>query len=211
MGYLNKDTVTVDAILTRRGRELLAQGRSAFNITQFAVADDEIDYRLYNTAHPLGTEYYGATIENMPIIEAVPDETQNLRYKLVTFQRSLISRINVIPTIIVSVPGNTIIPDQQVPFTPETKGGTTQFDAEGYILTVFDSSAVSVIGEDVTTATSRIFNPNALPATATSYKVKTFSVVGLPVQTLTTTTLVLEGLETGATTSFQITVAPATT
>jgi hypothetical protein len=68
MGYLNKASVTVDAILTKKGRELLAQGRSAFNITQFAVADDEIDYSLYDPAHPLGTEYYGSAIENMPIV-----------------------------------------------------------------------------------------------------------------------------------------------
>jgi hypothetical protein len=97
MGYLDKSTVTVDAILTKKGRELLSQGRSAFEITQFAIADDEIDYGLYDPAHPLGTEYYGKTIEEMPIVEASPDETQNLRYKLVTLDRAL--GINVIPTI----------------------------------------------------------------------------------------------------------------
>jgi len=85
MGYLNKATITVDAILTNRGRELLAQGgRSAFNITKFAVADDEVDYGLYNVAHPEGSEYYGAIIENMPVLEATPDEQQIMRYKLVT-------------------------------------------------------------------------------------------------------------------------------
>ena len=76
MGYLNSAEVTVDAILTKKGRELLARGRSAFVITKFAVADDEIDYGLYNPAHPLGTEYYGNAIENLPIVEASPDETQ---------------------------------------------------------------------------------------------------------------------------------------
>lgn len=86
MGYLNKSTITVDAILTNRGRELLAQGTDSgnFNITKFAVADDEVDYRLYNTAHPLGSEHYGDIIENMPVLEATPDETQIMRYKLVT-------------------------------------------------------------------------------------------------------------------------------
>ena len=34
MGYLNNSTVTVDAILTKKGRELLAKGRNNFNITQ---------------------------------------------------------------------------------------------------------------------------------------------------------------------------------
>ena len=41
MGFLNNTTVTVDAILTKKGRELLAQGTEAFNITKFALADDE--------------------------------------------------------------------------------------------------------------------------------------------------------------------------
>lgn len=84
MSYLNNSSITVDAILTKKGRELLAQGRNAFNITKFALADDEIDYDLWNPSHPGGTDYYGATIENLPILQAVPDETQALKYKLIT-------------------------------------------------------------------------------------------------------------------------------
>lgn len=87
MGYLNNSTITVDAILTKKGRELLARGRDEFKITQFALSDDEIDYDLYDTEHPLGTAYYGAAIENMPIIEAIPDETQMMKYKLVTLPK----------------------------------------------------------------------------------------------------------------------------
>ena len=48
MGYLDNSSVTVDAILTLKGRELLAKGGNAFNITQFAVGDDEVDYSLWN-------------------------------------------------------------------------------------------------------------------------------------------------------------------
>ncbi len=44
MGFLNNTVVTVDAILTRKGRELLAKNDGSFRITQFALADDEIDY-----------------------------------------------------------------------------------------------------------------------------------------------------------------------
>jgi hypothetical protein len=95
MGYLDNSTITVDAILTKRGRELLAQGRgqvggaSAFQITRFALADDEVDYDLWNPAHPLGSNYYGAVIENMPVTEAVPDETQSMKYKLITLPRGV--------------------------------------------------------------------------------------------------------------------------
>ena len=53
MGYLNNSVVTVDAILTTRGRQLLAQNDGSFVITQFALADDEIDYTLYTTQNTL--------------------------------------------------------------------------------------------------------------------------------------------------------------
>ena len=87
MGYLNNSTITVDAILTKKGREILAQGQNQFNISHFALADDEIDYDLYNVDHPLGTAFYGAAIENLPITEALTDETQMMKYKLITLPR----------------------------------------------------------------------------------------------------------------------------
>ena len=74
MGYLNNNVVTVDAILTTKGRELLAKGDGSFTITQFALGDDEIDYTLYNPNHPSGSAFYGQAIENMPLIEAIPNE-----------------------------------------------------------------------------------------------------------------------------------------
>ena len=70
MGYLDNSSVTIDAVLTKKGRELLARGQNEFNITHYALADDEIDYDLYNTDHPLGTAYYGAAIENHRIIDS---------------------------------------------------------------------------------------------------------------------------------------------
>jgi hypothetical protein len=85
MGYLsNSGTITVDAILTKKGRELLAKGQGTFNITQFALSDDEVDYDLWNPQHGLGSDYFGIVIENMPVTEAVPDETQSMKYKLIT-------------------------------------------------------------------------------------------------------------------------------
>ena len=87
MGFLNNTTITIDAVLTKRGRELLARGRNEFAVTKFALADDEVDYRLWDTAHPNGTNYYGAVIENMPLLEPVSDETQALKYKLVTLPK----------------------------------------------------------------------------------------------------------------------------
>jgi len=88
MGFLNNTTVTVDAILTKKGRELLAQGTEAFNITKFALADDEVDYNLFDVTHPNGSDSYGKVIENMPLLEAIPDENHVMRYKLITLPKN---------------------------------------------------------------------------------------------------------------------------
>ena len=82
MGYLNNQVVTIDAILTKKGRELMAKNDGSFIITQFALADDEIDYTQYNPTHPSGSAYYGEAIDNMPLLEAFPDESQIMKYKL---------------------------------------------------------------------------------------------------------------------------------
>ena len=87
MGFLNNTTVTVDAILTKKGRELLAQGTDSFNITKFALADDEVDYNLWDVTHPNGSDYYGNVIENMPLLEASPDETQVMKFKLLSLPK----------------------------------------------------------------------------------------------------------------------------
>lgn len=105
MGMLDNSVLTVDAILTKRGRELLAQGSGRFNITHFALSDDGVDYSLFDPAHPLGTNYFGAAIESMPVTEAVPDETQSMKYKLISLPTGQISipYIETIPDITLSV------------------------------------------------------------------------------------------------------------
>tara|TARA_B100001123_G_C15311506_1_gene1024522 strand:+ start:1482 stop:2171 length:690 start_codon:yes stop_codon:yes gene_type:complete len=84
MGYLNNATTVLDAVLTKKGRELLSRGEQAFNITKFALADDEVDYSLWNVAHPLGTDYYGTVIENLPLLEPTADPDTVMKYKLIT-------------------------------------------------------------------------------------------------------------------------------
>ena len=80
MGVLDNTSVTVDAILTKKGREKLAKGEGQFKITKFALGDDEIDYNLYDVTHPNGSNFYGEAIENMNLLEAVPDQNLSLRY-----------------------------------------------------------------------------------------------------------------------------------
>ena len=111
MGYLDNTSVTVDAILTKKGREYLASGRGNFEITQFALGDDEVDYTLWNTAHSLGSDYYGEIIENMPVLEAITDENFALRYKLLTLPKNSTSVpiFSVTPASI-SVPQRSVLP-----------------------------------------------------------------------------------------------------
>lgn len=146
MGYLNNTIVTVDAILTKKGRELLAQGAGAFNITQFALSDDEIDYTLYNPSHPSGSAYYGEAIENMPLLEAFPDETQIMKYKLTTATRG-----TYILPFIASVAGNySIVQATSQTVTPTTsRGGSLGNVAETYSFTLSDVrlySTVNIVG-----------------------------------------------------------------
>ena len=82
MGLFDNTSVTVDAILTKKGREKLAKGEGQFRITKFALGDDEIDYNLYDITHPNGSNFYGQAIENMNLLEAVPDQNLSLRFKL---------------------------------------------------------------------------------------------------------------------------------
>jgi hypothetical protein len=136
MGYLSNSVVTVDAILTDTGRQLLAQNDGQFRITQFALADDEIDYTLYNPNHPSGSAFYGQAIQNMPLLEAFPKSTQVMKYKLVTLPRGTAK----MP--ILDLGYNAIIIKQgaSLAITPQTLnylGGDT-FESSGYTATISD-------------------------------------------------------------------------
>lgn len=141
MGYLNNQTVTVDAILTTKGRELLAKGEQFFKITQFALADDEIDYTLYDVSHPLGSNYYGQLIENMPILEAFPDTDQSMKYKLITLppNTKYIPQISVVSTNITltSLQRTAVI-------TPNTTGVLTGNNTLGYTAILSDSTVANL-------------------------------------------------------------------
>jgi len=142
MGYLDNSSITVDAILTKKGRELLAKGRDFFVISQFALADDEVDYELWNPAHPLGSDYYGIIIENMPVVEAVTDENYSLRYKLLTLPKNTI-RIPIIQT----NPSSISLEEsgfRQV-VSIETKNGGNE--TLGYTVTLLNSDAATLIGD----------------------------------------------------------------
>tara|TARA_R110000868_G_scaffold91756_3_gene254299 strand:+ start:17552 stop:18208 length:657 start_codon:yes stop_codon:yes gene_type:complete len=137
MGYLNNTAVTVDAILTAKGRELLARGDGSFRITQFALADDEIDYTLYNPNQPSGSAFYGEAIENMPLLEAFPDENQIMKYKLVTLPRGTAR----MPVLDIGYSSITIKQGASLAITPQTLNYLSQtslYESSGYTFTISD-------------------------------------------------------------------------
>jgi hypothetical protein len=142
MGYLDNSVVTVDAILTKKGRELLARGDGSFRITQFAVSDDEIDYTLYNVTHPSGSSYYGEAIENMPLLEAFPDETQIMKYKLVTLPRGTAR----LPILNLGYSAITLKQGASLAITPQTLnylGSNQTFETNGYTATIADARVLA--------------------------------------------------------------------
>ena len=161
MGYLNNQVVTIDAILTKKGRELLAQGEGGFTITQYALADDEIDYTMYNPTHPSGAAYYGEAIENMPLLEAFPDETQIMKYKLATLPRGT-SRLPIL-----NVPTNITL--QQLAtqaISPTTLNYVTKQEPSGYTFTISDARLFSSFqGTGIDTTAANTLNANITTVT----------------------------------------------
>ena len=142
MGLLTNEVITVDAVLTKKGRELLARGDGSFKITQFALADDEIDYTLYNPDHPSGSAYYGEAIENLPLMEAFPDESQIMKYKLATLPRGT----SKLPILNIGFGSITLKQGASLSITPQTLnylGATSTFETEGYVATIADVRVLS--------------------------------------------------------------------
>ncbi len=142
MGYLDNAIVTVDAILTKKGRELLARGDGSFRITQFALSDDEVDYTLYNTSHPDGSQFYGQAIENLPVLEAFPDETQIMKYKLTTLPRGTAK----LPILDLGYTSIRLKQGASLAITPQTLnylGSSQTFETGGYVATIADARVLS--------------------------------------------------------------------
>ena len=225
MGYLNNQIVTVDAILTKKGRELLAKGDGSFNITQFALSDDEVDYTLYNPNHPSGSAFYGEAIENMPLLEAFPDEAQMMKYKLVTLPRQT-AKMPILA-------GSGIGPLLKIPqlssetITPETLNylNGTNFEPSGYSFTISDVRVTSqFFGNGVQSAAALALaaqnaNQTITNGTATSQTVigTNCTIVATGVNTLFGSnnvlyaTLVVIGQDSGARASVPLQITKTTT
>ena len=214
MGYLNNSVVTVDAILTTKGRQLLAKGDGSFTITQFALGDDEIDYTLHNPNHPSGSAFYGQAIENMPLIEAIPNEMQSMKYKLVTLPRGTAK----MPVLDVGYTAVTLRQGASLAITPQTLnylGDNQLFEASGYTATIGDIRTMAeftATGIDTPAAASA--NQTTTLGTSVSKTVIGTSIT-LRATTINTlfgtnaalyTTLTIIGRDSGARTTIPVTI-----
>jgi len=219
MGYLNNSVVTVDAILTNKGRELLARGDGSFRITQFALSDDEIDYTLYNPTHPSGSTFYGQALENMPLLEAFPETTQNLKYKLVTLPRGT----SKMPVLDAGFAAITLKQGALLAITPQTLnylGNNQVFEQNGYTATIADVRVLSSFnGVGVNTEQAQALNSSETIGTNVSKTVvgTTINLTATTVNTLfgsntqLNTTLQLVGRDSGARITLPVTITKTTT
>ena len=217
MGFLNNQIVTVDAILTRKGRQLLAQNDGSFRITQFALSDDEIDYTLYNPNHPSGSAYYGQAIENMPLLEAFSDETQDMKYLLTTLPRGTAK----MPIIDIGYTAITLNQGASLTITPQTLnylGATQLFESSGYTATIADVRLMNTFtGTGINTAAATSLNATTTLGTNVSKTVigtsigLTATTVNILFGTLTqlSTTLTIVGRDSGARVTIPIIVTQA--
>lgn len=207
MGYLDNSILTIDAVLTKKGRELLARGDGSFSITQFALADDEIDYTLYNPNHPSGSAYYGEAIENMPILEAFTDESQVMKYKLATLPRGTAK----LPILDLGYTAISLKQGAALAITPQTLnylGATQIFESSGYTATIADVRLFGTFtGVGINTEEANALNNTQTVGTNTSKTVigSSISLVATTVNTLfgagrdeLVTSLTVVGIDSGA-------------
>ena len=202
MGYLDNSSITVDAILTKRGRELLARGDGSFNITQFTLADDEIDYTLFNENHPNGSQFAGEAIENMPLIEAIPDENNIMIHKLVTLPRGT-TKLPIVTCNISKIQLSLGSTTTVEPTTLNFQGLSNLKEPGGYLATIADRRLLQAFGGlgAAASTTSRPFSNSALSETIRG---SSFSLTAMNSTTLfgtnekLLTTLTVEGVDSGA-------------
>lgn len=214
MSYLSTTSVVVDAILTKKGRELLAKNDGSFRITQFSLSDDEIDYTLYNPNHPSGSAFYGEAIEAMPIIQAYPNDMEIMKYKLITLPRGTAK----IPVLDLGYTAITLKQGASLAITPQTLnylGANSTFEQSGYTATIGDVRTMSnFTGVGINTAEATSLNTTTTIGTNVSKTVigTTINLTATTVNTLfgnnsyLYTTLVVVGRDSGARISIPVTI-----
>ena len=207
MAYIDNTTISVDAVLTKKGRELLAKTGN-LNITSFALADDEIDYSLYQPNHPNGSAFYDIALRNTPVFEPLTDETQTMKYKLVTLNQG----VTAIPVITIAqdkilvtrdYTGELIISPSTTPAYNLQAGYTVIL---GYktvgTLIVQQSNSINAVSNTIPTFAGDINTTSAQVVVGNTFRFVPNSSLGKT----TTTNLTIVGNESGGSISIEVTV-----
>ena len=202
MGYLDNTVITVDAILTKAGREALARNDGSFRITQFALADDEIDYSLFNEFHPNGSQFAGEAIENGTLLEAFPDENNIMIHKLVTLPRGT-SKMPVVTCNLSAVQLSLGATTSINPTTLNFSGLSNLKEPGGYYFTVADrrlfTQAIGV-GAKGRSRRAKPFTQSALSETIRGHSLSLTAINSTSLfgrNSVLLTTLTIEGVDSG--------------
>ena len=207
MGFINNTSYILNAVLTKKGRKYLAENDARFSITKFALADDEVDYTLWDTAHPLGTDYYGAVLESMPLVEPVVDPEVVMKYKLITApvgSKALAVIKNVTPLSVeikyVIDPDSNTEPED-VDITGITTGGLQNvYNDENYKFLILNSNIadITAIGQEVSSSEGSYVETGRITKQVICREIKiTAKPIG-PSPGILKTSLIITGQNSGA-------------
>lgn len=207
MAYIDNQTIAVDATLTKKGRELLAKTGN-LNITSFSLADDEIDYSLYDPNHPNGSAFYDIALRNTPVFEPLTDETQVMKYKLVTLNQGVTS----IPVISIAqdkilvtrdYTGDIIISPSTNPAYNLQAGYTAILGNKNVgTLIVQQTNSINAVSNTIPTFAGDINTTSAQVVVGNTFRFVPNSSLGKT----TTTNLTIVGNESGGSISIEVTV-----
>lgn len=212
MAYIDNQTITIDAVLTKKGRELLAKNGN-LNITSFALADDEIDYTLYEPNHPNGSAFYDIALRNTPIFEPLTDETQTMKCKLVTLNQG----VTAIPVISIAQDKISVARDYtgEIIINPSTNPAyNLQYGYTAILgnknvgtLIVQQTNSINSVSNTIPTFAGDINIASAQVVVGNSFRFVPNSSLGKT----TTTNLTIIGNESGGSLSIEVTVLVPTT
>lgn len=225
MAFITTNTdgqIIIDAVLTKRGRELLASGVSQFNISKFAVADDQIDYGITGLESIINNEP-----DKLPILQPIINGSLMMKSFLFTDPNAGNGRY-ILPLISISglLTGvsNIINGGISVTYTPSTintseryqikiNGGKYAlkqlFEQVGHIRSTSYAAPVDTVNNanPITPGKSTILD--SLDTSISMANQSSITLKTLRVSTIKTFSMTIIGSQTGASITYSFTISPS--
>jgi len=173
---------------------------------------------MFNPTHPSGSSYYGEAIDGMPLLEAFPDESQIMKYKLATLPRGTAK----LPVLNLGYSAITLKQGAALAITPQTLNyldNEQTYETSGYSATIADTRLMNTFtGMGINSEAATTQNATTTLGTNVS-KTVIGSQINLKATTVNTlfgnntqirTTLTVVGLDSGARITIPITVNKTT-